>query len=73
MNFKSFSSLRFVRNVGTGPADSNSGVASGSRLDQLIAADTANQRVIDQLNVQVDFLNEQLAARETQLADAVSK
>ncbi|CAM9818746.1 unnamed protein product, partial [Ectocarpus sp. 12 AP-2014] len=30
----------------------------------------ANQRIVDQLNDQVDFLNRQLATREAQLAEA---
>ncbi len=38
-----------------------------NRTDQLLAADVANKRTIDQLNGQVDFLNEQLAQREEQL------
>ncbi len=39
------------------------------RLEQLITADTANKRIIDQLNGQVDFLNEQLAIREFQVTE----
>eukprot|EP00975_Prorocentrum_lima_P042569 8942857-Prorocentrum_lima.AAC.1 len=31
-------------------------------------AQSANKRIIDQLNSQVDFLNDQLAQREAQLA-----
>jgi hypothetical protein len=60
----------FSRFVRTGPQETT---PSGSRLEQLIAADSANQRIIDQLNSQVDFLNDQLALREAQLADAVEK
>ena len=41
-----------------------------TRLEQLVAADTANKRIIDQLNGQVDFLNEQVAYREAQIADS---
>lgn len=39
-------------------------VASGFEQNAL---DTANKRIIDQLNGQVDFLNSQLAFREAQL------
>ena len=46
------------------------GVNSDSnRLDMLTMADSANARIIDQLNGQVDFLNDQLAQREAQLAE----
>lgn len=45
----------------------------GSRADQLAAADNANKRIIDQLNGQVDFLNEQLAKREAQAVEAAEK
>ena len=50
---------RHARDVTT-----NDGALSGSRMEQLVAADSANQRIIDQLNSQVDFLNEQLAFGE---------
>ena len=33
------------------------------------ATDLSNKRIIDQLNTQVDFLNEQLAGRERQLGE----
>jgi hypothetical protein len=51
------------------------GGVTDSRLEQIVAADHANKRIIDQLNGQVDFLNEQLARRETelmQISDRVS-
>lgn len=35
--------------------------------------DVGNRRIIDQLNGQVDFLNEQLALRESELQDVVTK
>lgn len=57
---------RFVRTIDESKPQS-------SRMDQLLAADTANQRVIDQLNTQVDFLNEQLALREAQLVEVMEK
>ncbi len=44
------------------------GSTADSRLDMLAMADSANARIIDQLNGQVDFLNDQLAQREAQLA-----
>ena len=44
-------------------------LVSGTRVDQLVAADAANRRLIDQLNSHVDFLNEQLAMREAQLVE----
>lgn len=53
-----------------GPRGENEGITSSSRLQHLEAVDVANKRVIDQLNAQVDFLNEQLAARETQLRNS---
>jgi len=52
--------------------DSEGGV-SHSMNEQLMAADAANKRIIDQLNSQVDFLNEQLALRETQLVESADK
>lgn len=48
------------------------GTTSG-RTEQLFAADAANKRIIDQLNGQVDFLNEQLALREAQLVETADK
>ncbi len=50
-----------------------SGSVPSNRLDQLLAADTANKRVIDQLNGHVDFLNEQLAHKEEQLLQGSEK
>lgn len=44
-----------------------------TRLEQLVAADASNKRIIDQLNGQVDFLNEQLALREAQLVESSAK
>ena len=44
-----------------------------TRLEQLAAADASNKRIIDQLNGQVDFLNEQLALREAQLVESSAK
>ena len=44
-----------------------------TRLEQLAAADASNKRIIDQLNGQVDFLNEQLALREAQIVDFSAK
>ena len=38
-------------------------------LEQLEAVDVANRRLIDQLNGQVDFLNDQLATKEAQIKD----
>lgn len=43
------------------------------RMEMLVMADSANARIIDQLNGQVDFLNDQLATREAQLADLGEK
>lgn len=39
----------------------------GMQSDQFAAADLANKRIINQLNGQVDFLNNELAKRESQL------
>jgi hypothetical protein len=44
-----------------------------SKLEMLVMADSANNRIIDQLNGQVDFLNDQLALREAQLSDIGEK
>jgi hypothetical protein len=44
-------------------------VAGRTQLDTFVAADVANKRIIDQLNAQVDFLNDQLATREAQLIE----
>eukprot|EP01038_Epipyxis_sp_PR26KG_P014135 gene14135-18964_t len=44
-----------------------------SRAEQIQSADMANKRIIDQLNGQVDFLNEQLALREAQLVELNEK
>ena len=50
-------------------ADGSPTAASWTQLQQLLAADQGNKRVIDQLNGHVDFLNEQLALREAQLVE----
>ena len=50
-------------------ADGSPTAASTTQLQQLLAADQGNKRVIDQLNGHVDFLNEQLALREAQLVE----
>ena len=47
--------------------------ANSGKTEQLFAADAANKRIIDQLNGQVDFLNEQLALREAQLVETADK
>mmetsp|Transcript_2324 Transcript_2324/g.3663 ORF Transcript_2324/g.3663 Transcript_2324/m.3663 type:complete len:1405 (+) Transcript_2324:94-4308(+) len=53
-----------------GQGTGSSLLAAGSgKAEQLMAADVANKRIIDQLNGQVDFLNEQLAQREAQLIE----
>lgn len=44
-----------------------------SKAEQLASADASNKRIIDQLNGQVDFLNEQLALREAQLVESAAK
>ena len=49
-----------------GMTASGAGGTAG-RVDQLLLADQGNKRLIDQLNSQVDFLNEQLAKREAEL------
>ncbi len=41
-------------------------------LESVEAVDLANRRLIDQLNAQVDFLNEQLAQRDFQLKDMIA-
>lgn len=50
----------------------NADGAASSQLQQLLAADQGNKRVIDQLNGHVDFLNEQLALREAQLVEVTN-
>ena len=63
----------------TGGADAGAGGAgsglllAGSRVDQYLASDIANKRLIDQLNGQVDFLNNELAKREAQLVEVNDK
>ena len=47
--------------------------AGTTKAEQLANADASNKRIIDQLNGQVDFLNEQLALREAQLVESASK
>lgn len=46
---------------------------SEGKMEMLVMADSANARIIDQLNGQVDFLNDQLATREAQLASLSEK
>lgn len=43
------------------------------KLELLTMTNGANERIIDQLNGQVDFLNAQLAVREAQLAELADK
>jgi hypothetical protein len=57
------------RSDATQNADGSPAVTSSTQLQQLLAADQGNKRVIDQLNGHVDFLNEQLALREAQLVE----
>jgi predicted nucleic acid-binding Zn-ribbon protein len=56
-------------------ADASGGsmLMSSNMADQYIAADIANKRIIDQLNGQVDFLNNELAKREAQLVEVNDK
>ena len=42
-------------------------------MQNMLAADVSNQRIIEQLNGQVDFLNEHLALRETQLGECAGE
>lgn len=49
-------------------SSSNSGIGT-TPVEVLEAVDIANKRLIDQLNGQVDFLNEQLALKEAQVKD----
>lgn len=58
--------------VGAGGAGSGL-LLAGSRVDQYVASDIANKRLIDQLNGQVDFLNNELAKREAQLVEVNDK
>ena len=46
---------------------------AGSRVEHYAASDVANKRLIDQLNGQVDFLNDELAKREAQLVEVNDK
>lgn len=57
-------SATVTKNEG-GSAISNSTMMG--RIDQLALVDSSNKRIIDQLNSQVDFLNEQLAFRENDI------
>jgi predicted nucleic acid-binding Zn-ribbon protein len=59
--------LKYARKSGTLDATVGS---DENRIQNLLAADTSNQRIIEQLNGQVDFLNEHLALRERQLAES---
>lgn len=45
----------------------NTGSYTDSRTEQILQTNQANKRIIDQLNSQIDFLNEQLAIREDQV------
>jgi chromosome segregation ATPase len=58
--------LKYARK--SGALDATAG-EDEMRIQNLIAADSSNQRIIEQLNGQVDFLNEHLALRERQLAE----
>ena len=51
---------------------SNPNFNSG-KIQNMVAADLSNQRIIEQLNGQVDFLNEHLAQREAQLAECTKE
>jgi hypothetical protein len=42
-------------------------------MQNMVAADLSNQRIIEQLNGQVDFLNEHLALREAQLVECTQE
>lgn len=59
----------------SGEADNAAGsyLLTGTRTDQYVASDIANKRLIDQLNGQVDFLNNELAKREAQLVEVNDK
>lgn len=46
---------------------------SSHQLQQSAVADVANARIVNQLNGQIDFLNEQLAQKEAQLAECYEK
>lgn len=59
--------LKYARKSGALDATANE---DELRIQNLLAADTSNQRIIEQLNGQVDFLNEHLALRERQLAES---
>lgn len=54
---------RLIGDGAQSPADLTTHLVSGAEVAQ-----SANKRIIDQLNSQVDFLNDQLAQREAQLA-----
>ena len=73
-------SSKLINIVSSNYTDTNAGASAGSnalmpgnKTEQLLAADLANKRIIDQLNGQVDFLNEQLAQREAQIAETNDK
>ena len=53
----------------TGHSKSSSSGLGTTPVEVLEAVDIANKRLIDQLNGQVDFLNEQLALKEAQVKD----
>jgi hypothetical protein len=60
-------------NITTNVDNNNNSINNNTKLQQLVAVDLSNKRIIDQLNGQVDFLNEQLALRETQLVEISTK
>jgi chromosome segregation ATPase len=66
-------SSRMLTVLSAGQVDSENAVAPSNRTEQLLAADVANKRVIDQLNGQVDFLNEQLARAQEELRQGDAK
>lgn len=49
------------------------GIMPSNRQEQLLAADTHNRRIIDQLNGQVDFLNDELAKAQQELRQVGDK
>lgn len=59
--------LKYARKSGV--LDATAGTDE-MRIQNMIAADVSNKRIIEQLNGQVDFLNEHLALRERQLAES---
>jgi chromosome segregation ATPase len=66
-------SSRMLTVLSAGHVVSENAAAPSNRTEQLLAADVANKRVIDQLNGQVDFLNEQLARAQEELRQGDAK